>query len=1041
MRPALRAAPATSERDRLEIARGAATLLESLGGTEGAVPTVEQGREVLQRWAEAFSRGDAPAFERRLRWDGLDADGVLRALVRPAQPTGALPPAWTAWLDRFLEQSSALVASLGTPELEAELERLTPSPAPPFIEVWAAMVRSARRALADAGGTFEGIQEAAYATLESSLVAELSAAGEMALFQAFRGRGEPSGAGACDADYAGFVHGLLGGGLVDVFKAYPVLARQCAVLASTWVEATLELLTRLRRDRDAIAAAFGALPLGEVCRIAPALSDRHDGGRRVAVLTFSSGLSVVYKPRDVGLESALQAFQAWLSSRGLHDLPGVPRVLEREGYGWAEFVEQEPFRDREQVAEYFRRAGTLLGILHVLRGTDAHRENVVATRRGPALVDAEMLLQPRDANEEADSRAEGPIDGAAHGVRRSCLSSGLVTLLEVDASGACDDVGGLMPPSSRPAGTGARSWRALRSDTLGFVLEASARPPARNLVILDGVVQRPERFATEIREGFARAYRFFLAERSCLLDPQGPLALFASRRSRILFRPSDQYGACLQLLAAPRYQARGLDRSIALEILNRVFLHEEERPRLWPLVADERRALEELDVPRYLLAVDERELAAASGERVSGHLARSGLDAVMDGVRGLSEEDLSLQLDVLGSALEAVEAPSSGEGPVSSREGEALWLRAAELLGDAILARGRRGGDHELAWSDCDSRGPHGRHDLYRGRAGIALFFAALAAVTRHARFAEAAASLRRPFESALDASSPASPLGWPSIGACGGLGSVVFAVATAGRLLEDSAWTELALRWAAGITPERIERDPHLDVVEGTAGALLALLSLDRDSAPWIEERTIRCARRLVDARLASAGFAHGAAGVVYALSRACERAADAALAADVRRARRAARGLPSPAGMTAWCHGAAGVGLALALTPEAFRDEELLEELRAAAHATAGAPPHRVDHLCCGNLGRGEALLAMGTRLGDPGLVASSQAIASRIAVRVCAAGSSGARTEGFEHRTFHPGFFRGLSGIGYQLLRMAAPSRLPSVLGFEAWVRKAS
>ena len=39
------------------------------------------------------------------------------------------------------------------------------------------------------------------------------------------------------------------------------------------------------------------------------------------------------------------------------------------------------------------------------------------------------------------------------------------------------------------------------------------------------------------------------------------------------------------------------------------------------------------------------------------------------------------------------------------------------------------------------------------------------------------------------------------------------------------------------------------------------------------------------------------------------------------------------------------------------------------------------------------------------------------------------------GFEYRVFDIGFFRGLSGIGYQLLRMAAPGRLPSVLGFEA------
>jgi GNAT superfamily N-acetyltransferase len=41
----------------------------------------------------------------------------------------------------------------------------------------------------------------------------------------------------------------------------------------------------------------------------------------------------------------------------------------------------------------------------------------------------------------------------------------------------------------------------------------------------------------------------------------------------------------------------------------------------------------------------------------------------------------------------------------------------------------------------------------------------------------------------------------------------------------------------------------------------------------------------------------------------------------------------------------------------------------------------------------------------------------------------------SSGFEYPVFDPGFFQGLSGIGYQLLRVAAPSVVPSVLAFES------
>ncbi len=1072
MPPALRANPQSlSDQDRSQIARDATCLFECLVEPRVAVPTsTREGQDLLEAWAGAFSPGDARAFERRLRWDGLDEASVLQALTKPSRSRSRPGADWTAWLDLFLEQAGALSAQLESPELAAEIERLTPTPEPPFLEVWVSIVRSARRAVADAGESLGGIQPAAYAAFERGLVSELSAVGEMVLYELFgKFRDAPDRSpGPC---YAAFVRGLLNGGLTAVFKDYPVMARHLALLVSTWVESSLELLVRLRRDRDAIATALGASPLGELSGAMPGLSDRHDGGRRVAILTFTSGRSVVYKPRDMGLERAFQEFQAWLTSRSSGSLPRPLRVLEREGYGWAEFVDQEPFHDRQQVADYFRRAGTLLCILHVLRGNDAHQENVVAMRLGPALIDAEMLLQPVDRGEEVDARVDGLIDGAAHGVRRSCLSSGFVTLLDVDADGACYDVGGLMPASPRTLAVGERSWRSLRSDHLHFVRERKVRPALRNQVVLDGVVQRPEWHAADLLSGFAAAYGSFVAARAQLLDPEGPLALFAARRSRILFRPSDQYGLYLHALSAPRYQRNGLRRSVALETLNRVFRHEEKRPLLWPLVAEERRALEALDVPRYLLPVDEYVLGAANGERVSGYLVRSGLEAVMRGIGDMNEEDLAWQLDLLGSALDGVapqiEVRASGSEPEAADPvpgPAATWIRAAELLGDAIVNRGRPRGDLTLSWSDCDSQGPHGRYDLYRGQAGIALFLAALAAVTGQRRFSDAISFLRRPFEKMLDDPSPASPRGWPTIGACSGLGSVVYALACVGRLLGDATWTELALRCAREISSSKIESDPHLDVAGGTAGALLALLALDEEAGEaWLRQRVEDCARRLLEAQVATgndcaawpgherwplSGLAHGAAGIAYALSRVYSLTGDVKLEVAVRRAYRYERRLFSPSVrnwpaareggavlMTAWCHGAPGIGMARALGPDTLRDEETLQEIRIAIETTATAPASRADHLCCGNLGRSEALLTMGRRREAASAVASAEAIATRLAESVCAAGRFGARTEGFEHRTFHPGFFRGLAGIGYQLLRTAAPARLPSVLGFES------
>ena len=69
-------------------------------------------------------------------------------------------------------------------------------------------------------------------------------------------------------------------------------------------------------------------------------------------------------------------------------------MLDRGDYGWVEFVEQEACASVAEVRAYFALAGGLVCLTHVLRGSDLHMENVIATRRGPVLIDLEMLLQP-----------------------------------------------------------------------------------------------------------------------------------------------------------------------------------------------------------------------------------------------------------------------------------------------------------------------------------------------------------------------------------------------------------------------------------------------------------------------------------------------------------------------------------------------------------------------------------------------------------------------------------------------------------------------
>src|SRR5690606_15219960 len=120
----------------------------------------------------------------------------------------------------------------------------------------------------------------------------------------------------------------------------------------------------------------------------------------------------------------------------------------------------------------------------------------------------------------------------------------------------------------------------------------------------------------------------------------------------------------------------------------------------------------------------------------------------------------------------------------------------------------------ELGWS------------LYDGRAGIALFLAAAARATDDAetrRVAEdSAAALVRQLgvrQCALSASM--------GIGGGTGVGGVVYALTRLANLLNDDALLDAALKAVRAIPLERIEADRKLDVMDGTAGLLLALVAL----------------------------------------------------------------------------------------------------------------------------------------------------------------------------------------------------------------------
>jgi lantibiotic modifying enzyme len=129
----------------------------------------------------------------------------------------------------------------------------------------------------------------------------------------------------------------------------------------------------------------------------------------------------------------------------------------------------------------------------------------------------------------------------------------------------------------------------------------------------------------------------------------------------------------------------------------------------------------------------------------------------------------------------------------------------------------------------------------------------------------------------------------------------------------------------------------------------------------------------------------------------------------------------------MCTWCHGATGIGLVRLATLGILDTEEVRNDIKISVETTKKHLLSDNDHVCCGNFGRLELLLEASLKFGDEKLFQYTLQKAGEL-VKLSEINGD------FRYNPnigFTPGFFQGISGIGYQILRLAYPETLPSVL----------
>lgn len=860
------------------------------------------------------------------------------------------------------------------------------------------------------------------------------------------------------------------------FNEYRELSRFVGTFLLLWVERTVEFFHRLKADLSLLKNHFNhGNPLGPISQLDVGLSDPHLGGRSVFCLRFENGISLFYKPKNLDIVAAYNAFIKKLNQLGLTPALKSYEILARGDYGWEEKIEGAPCKNEEEVSLFYQRAGMLLCVLHLLRGNDAHRENLIASGEHPVLIDLETLfhtsLQRSNSLEEATKKME-----------HSVLLTGMLPMCFLGERGFQGVDLSALGTNNEEQKWPIKSfgWNNTNTDTMHLVQEWGTiqLDSCKHQVKLGDKIVAASEHVEALVKGFETLHIFLCGHRDLFLEKESPLWQMIKAPVRILLRLTMFYSHLLDRLFDPRVLLDSLHTEELLEMLKNT-LRDTLPEHRDSIIEEEKQALMQGDIPCFHALPTHTDLYSRKKLIASDALSEQAAKSVIDHLKKMDAKDCHLQTTFIRQAFQARKMKAHDGGDFFSKKSEgdvnasrepvpnSELLTYAEEIAEDILNRSLRDKDGALGWIGLDPDATATQfllrplsNTLYAGNAGIAIFFAALYAVTKKSSWKEESLNVLKQFRKQLHGDSKKWLIAANGIGGMSGAGGILYSLTLVARLTEEPELINEAFVLLGCLEDRHIYEDQQYDVLSGSAGLLLTLLSLhsythDTKSlalAKICGEHLCRAAIDMGNGAVAWGkegtqpllGFSHGTAGIAYALSKLANYVENNDLLAVAKRALTYERQFLSselknwpdfrhnpPNYPIQWCHGCAGIGLSRLASLSFSQDREIMIEVELAIRSTQENLISPLSHLCCGTFGRIEFLLQAARTLSRPILEQQIRQCIDHFFVK------DNENKIHFELRTliegfYSPGFMVGTAGIGYTLLRLQDQKHeLPQVL----------
>lgn len=847
----------------------------------------------------------------------------------------------------------------------------------------------------------------------------------------------------------------------DIVAEYPVLFRCIYEYMQRWELNCFTLLQRLHNDWQHIIQHFEIAGDDSLTGLRMNAGDRHNGGQTVVICTFASGSRLVYKPRSLSLDGHFQQLLQWFNEKQLEPAFKLLKVLDKQQYGWMEFIPHHPCRTTADVQEFYTRIGYLLAVLYAINATDFHYENIIANGPHPILIDLESLFHPDPLP------VEDNLDGnVISKIKQSVLNIHLLPFKMYVEEGVID-MSGITNIDGRQIPKPIPIWEDVATDQMRTGKRQAQFKAGNNIPRFNEQLVQPLEYADTINNAFRYCYQLIMEHREELLHTPNLLPICFNTSVRILLRPTAAYSQLLKTAFHPDHLRNALELDT---LFNLLWQSEPTTAAYRRIVSTEITALQNMDVPFFNAIPSEKNIYSASKLAATSFFSNAGQEEVTTKLRQLSPVDLERQCWFIRAALASSTAKHADTIQYAYKKRYQIMpapdVADPQRLVDAARAIGERLselailGDEDAQWvsliavdNDNFDVKPL-QTDLYSGLPGVALFLGALYHETKEAHFKALADRCIHKMIRISDHLMQATFT--QNMGAFDGCAGVAYSCHYLSHFMQQPDLETYALKCAHFIVDHCDEIMDH-DIISGAAGIICTLKLLYLQHR---DEGLLSTMIKLGDKLVADAeqmeqgigwrnkitnnvlgGLGHGAAGIALALSElygltGIDTYKQHAMAAldfetslfmpaagnwmDKRQVRNQEISHQEHHHMIAWCHGAAGIGLSRVKIHRYLPLDTIARDIHIAIATTRESGLGTNQSICHGDMGNLELLLSAALHFSNETLLKDTYRMVTTLLQQTQKHGYTCGVALGVEN----PGFMLGLSGIGYQLLRFARP-----------------